>query len=143
MAAVRTRSCTLHSATHSQRAVPSGSRDRLKAAIRAIDEANGQVRVCMCVSVHEGQGRKWKVRKSGKPAETVWMPGVGHSLQPAVCPLYRPTAAQDPSSVTWEGQRYPYRLLYSQWVTEWVQKLDPKASDELLILARGEPFLGA
>lgn len=39
--------------------------------------------------------------------------------------------------VEWEGRRVPYRLLYSQWVSEWVSKLDPKASDELLLLARG------
>jgi hypothetical protein len=39
--------------------------------------------------------------------------------------------------VTWEGERVPYRLLYSSWVTEWVRRLDPKASDELIILARG------
>ncbi len=31
----------------------------------------------------------------------------------------------------------PYRLLYSHWLTEWVEKLDPKAPDELIILARG------
>jgi hypothetical protein len=30
------------------------------------------------------------------------------------------------------------RLAYSRWLTEWVQRLDPKASDELLILARGK-----
>jgi hypothetical protein len=44
---------------------------------------------------------------------------------------------QDPSKVQWEGRSYPYRLLYSKWLSEWVQKLDPKAPDELLILARG------
>jgi len=45
--------------------------------------------------------------------------------------------AQDPTVVDFEGQSHPYRLLYSKWVTEWVKKLDPKARDELLILARG------
>ena len=30
------------------------------------------------------------------------------------------------------------RLAYSRWLTDWVQRLDPKASDELLILARGK-----
>lgn len=29
------------------------------------------------------------------------------------------------------------RLAYSKWMTEWVKRLDPKASDELLLLARG------
>jgi hypothetical protein len=30
------------------------------------------------------------------------------------------------------------RLAYSRWLTDWVKRLDPKASDELLILARGK-----
>jgi hypothetical protein len=29
------------------------------------------------------------------------------------------------------------RVAYSRWLMSWVQRLDPKASDELLILARG------
>jgi hypothetical protein len=35
------------------------------------------------------------------------------------------------------GPQVPYRLAYAQWVSEWVVKLYPAASDELLILARG------
>jgi len=50
--------------------------------------------------------------------------------------------SKDPSRVTWEGEKVPYRLLYSQWLTEWVQKMDPKASDELLLLARGRNVEG-
>lgn len=45
--------------------------------------------------------------------------------------------AEDPSRVTVDGESVPYRLAYSRWLTEWVKRLDPKASDELLILARG------
>lgn len=44
---------------------------------------------------------------------------------------------QDPKKVTWEGEKVAYRLLYSQWLTDCVKKVDPKASDELLLLARG------
>ncbi len=44
----------------------------------------------------------------------------------------------DPQKV--EGQ--PYRLLYSKWLTKWVKKLDPAASDELLLLARGKNIEG-
>ena len=37
--------------------------------------------------------------------------------------------AQDPRA---------YELPYSQWVTDWVKRLDPKAPEELLIAARGQ-----
>ncbi|KAG2424463.1 hypothetical protein HXX76_014515 [Chlamydomonas incerta] len=46
--------------------------------------------------------------------------------------------SKDPSQVEWEGRRHPYRLLFGQWLSEWVQKLDPGAPDELFILARGK-----
>lgn len=45
--------------------------------------------------------------------------------------------SEDPTRVTVDGQSLPYRLAYSRWMTEWVKRIDPKASDELLILARG------
>jgi hypothetical protein len=44
----------------------------------------------------------------------------------------------DPQKV--EGQ--PYRLVYGRWLSEWVKKLDPGASDELLLLARGKNIEG-
>lgn len=50
--------------------------------------------------------------------------------------------ANDPGKVEYDGKRHPYRLLYSQWVSEWVQKLDPGAPDELFILARGQNVEG-
>lgn len=46
--------------------------------------------------------------------------------------------AQDPTKVPTDSGSEPYRLAYSRWLTEWVKRLDPKASDELLILARGK-----
>ncbi|KAF8072415.1 hypothetical protein HT031_000074 [Scenedesmus sp. PABB004] len=45
--------------------------------------------------------------------------------------------AEDPTKVQVDGESVPYRLAYSRWLSEWVLRLDPKASDELLILARG------
>jgi hypothetical protein len=47
--------------------------------------------------------------------------------------------AGDPKTVPGDdGRPAPFRLAYSQWLTEWVKKLDPDACDELLILARGK-----
>ncbi|GFR49753.1 hypothetical protein Agub_g11911 [Astrephomene gubernaculifera] len=46
--------------------------------------------------------------------------------------------SKDPSKVEYGGKRVPYRLLYSGWLSEWVEKLDPGAPDELRILARGK-----
>lgn len=45
---------------------------------------------------------------------------------------------KDPTKVPHEGDRVPYRLLYSSWLSDWVQRLDPGAPDELYILARGK-----
>lgn len=48
--------------------------------------------------------------------------------------------ASDPKKISLPGDGgspKPYRTLYSDWVSDWVRKLDPKASDELLILAKG------
>jgi hypothetical protein len=45
--------------------------------------------------------------------------------------------AGDPQKVPVDGVQRPYRVAYSDWLIEWVRKLDPKASDELLILAKG------
>lgn len=45
--------------------------------------------------------------------------------------------AKDPQQVNYKGQSYPYRVIYSTWVLEKVKECDPKASDELLILAKG------
>ena len=45
--------------------------------------------------------------------------------------------AADPQKVPVDGVQRPYRVAYSDWLIEWVRKLNPKASDELLILAKG------
>jgi len=49
-----------------------------------------------------------------------------------------PSTVPDPDS----GRSMPYRVLYSNWLAAWVQRLDPKASDELLILAKGKNIEG-
>eukprot|EP00879_Flechtneria_rotunda_P007176 GHRR01007531.1.p1 GENE.GHRR01007531.1~~GHRR01007531.1.p1 ORF type:complete len:240 (+),score=71.08 GHRR01007531.1:159-878(+) len=46
--------------------------------------------------------------------------------------------SQDPRTVTWQGQTLPYELAYSQWLTDWVLKLDPEPSEELRIVATGQ-----
>lgn len=45
---------------------------------------------------------------------------------------------QDPRTVSWQGQQLPYELAYSQWLTDWVQQLEPHPSEELRIVARGQ-----
>jgi hypothetical protein len=46
--------------------------------------------------------------------------------------------SQDPRTVSWQGQDTPYELAYSQWLTEWVLKLEQQPSEELRIVARGQ-----
>ncbi len=46
--------------------------------------------------------------------------------------------AQDPRQHEHAGRAWPYELLYSQWVTEWVHKLRAEPSEELQIAARGQ-----
>ena len=52
--------------------------------------------------------------------------------------------ANDPRklSITPGGDPQPYRVVYSSWVAEWVRKLDPKAADELILLAKGRNVEG-
>eukprot|EP00798_Chlamydomonas_sp_ICE-L_P003763 gene3763-13824_t len=45
--------------------------------------------------------------------------------------------SNDPQQINDKGKSWPYRVIYSNWVSEWVRKIDPKASDEMLILAKG------
>ncbi len=48
------------------------------------------------------------------------------------------TNAADPHRVTVEGAAQPHELLYSKWMTDWVRRLEPNPSEELLIAARGQ-----
>ncbi|MEY2430099.1 MAG: hypothetical protein QOJ40_2984 [Verrucomicrobiota bacterium] len=44
--------------------------------------------------------------------------------------------ARDPNIETVNGVAHPRELLYAQWLTDWVLKLSPNASDELRLAAR-------
>ena len=43
---------------------------------------------------------------------------------------------QDPSGVTWNGQHFPTEYFYAIKLYEWVKKLDPDASEPLLLASR-------
>ena len=43
--------------------------------------------------------------------------------------------AQDPKKEIWEGKEFPYELLYSRWMGEWVNKLAPQASPAVRLAA--------
>src|SRR5262245_44362478 len=43
--------------------------------------------------------------------------------------------SQDPKKEIWEGKEVPFELLYAQWMTEWVKKLDPNPSEAVLLAA--------
>ena len=44
--------------------------------------------------------------------------------------------SRDPHLVIRDGVRQPYELLYSKWVSDWVQRLCPSPSEALLLAAR-------
>lgn len=44
--------------------------------------------------------------------------------------------SRDPNSEQLDGENRPRELVYAQWLTDWVLKLCPKASEELRLAAR-------
>jgi len=44
--------------------------------------------------------------------------------------------SRDPNSETFNGRSHPRELLYAQWLTDWVLKLSPNASEALRLAAR-------
>ncbi len=44
--------------------------------------------------------------------------------------------AQDPHQEIWEKTSYPRELLYAERLTDWVKKLNPEASEALLLASR-------
>jgi hypothetical protein len=44
--------------------------------------------------------------------------------------------AKDPKRILVEGEEQPYELVYSRWLTDWVTRLAPKASEPLRLAAR-------
>lgn len=46
--------------------------------------------------------------------------------------------AHDPRSIDVDGESTPYELAYARWLTDWVLKLQPDASEELLLATRAQ-----
>jgi hypothetical protein len=46
--------------------------------------------------------------------------------------------SRDPNLENIESRMLPRELIYSQWLTNWVLKLEPNASEELLLAARSQ-----
>jgi len=46
--------------------------------------------------------------------------------------------SHDPHRVTVDGESHPRELLYARWLTEWVLKLSPDASEVLRLAARSQ-----
>ena len=44
--------------------------------------------------------------------------------------------ARDPNSVTCDGETHPHELIYARWLTGWVLRLNPSASEALQLAAR-------
>ncbi|MBK8395397.1 MAG: DUF4202 domain-containing protein [Leptospiraceae bacterium] len=44
--------------------------------------------------------------------------------------------AKDPNKIELNGKEEPYELVYSKWLSEWVNKLNPQCSEELRLAAR-------
>ena len=44
--------------------------------------------------------------------------------------------AKDPTSISFDGVEQPHELVYSRWLTEWVLRLAPEASEPLRLAAR-------
>lgn len=45
---------------------------------------------------------------------------------------------QDPRMVSWEGKEYPYEYFYALQLYHWVKKLEPNASESLLLASRSQ-----
>jgi len=45
---------------------------------------------------------------------------------------------QDPNKERWDGQEFPKELLYSQRMTEWLQKFKPESSEALQLATRSQ-----
>jgi hypothetical protein len=50
--------------------------------------------------------------------------------------LFDEANAHDPNTTIWNGAPYPHELAYAKWLTEWVLRLCPEASEELRLAAR-------
>lgn len=48
------------------------------------------------------------------------------------------TNAKDPKLTDVDGEQVPYELAYSRWLTDWVERLAPDASEPLRLAARSQ-----
>lgn len=62
-------------------------------------------------------------------------PGAGDRLARAIAAIDA-VNADDPFTLTFEGQERPKELLHAELMTEWVRRLDPAADDAQLLAAR-------
>ncbi len=46
--------------------------------------------------------------------------------------------AQDPNQLEWQGRQYPRELLYARWLSDWILRLCPQASEALRLAARSQ-----
>jgi hypothetical protein len=46
--------------------------------------------------------------------------------------------AQDPSRAKWDGREWPAELLYAMRMTEWLNRLEPRASEALRLAVRAQ-----
>ncbi|MBX3125995.1 MAG: DUF4202 domain-containing protein [Polyangiaceae bacterium] len=49
--------------------------------------------------------------------------------------------AEDPTTVLVEGQRRPRQLVHAEWLSGWVERLDPEASEALRLAARAQHLM--
>ena len=61
---------------------------------------------------------------------------VNPKLFAAALARYDAENAKDPKSVTCDDARQPHELVYSRWLTDWVLRLKPDASEPLRLAAR-------
>ncbi len=70
-------------------------------------------------------------------SETNFQPANRARFQAAMTGIDRENA-RDPNLTVWAGASRPRELVYSEWLTAWVLKLAPDASEELRLAARAQ-----
>ena len=114
-----------------QRAVPPAKRERLEQVVRKIDEINSRDPTRVSVGTVWGEG----VGDAGEMSTRIfrWSHAIVELL------ISRPFIGKlcGTLQVPINGVPTAYRVVYSDWVLNWARQLDPKASDELVILAKG------
>lgn len=63
-------------------------------------------------------------------------PGANSGRYAAALRRFDEENARDPNRVQFQGATHPRELIYAQWLTDWVLKLSPAASEQLRLAAR-------